>query len=249
MGPSLGSPHPVSLGHPGDVTPFSGYLSPVLCCTHRGPLLLSRRCQEPTPCPRWRGDGAAQAWGQGLELGLGEAPAQDMAVGSRRGWVLGAGSVPPAALTRAGWRAAGAEAGLSKSGFDFCRRGTHRRSLVFLLAQLPTSAAGFSAHGVGRGAGGSHTPGQLQPGRTLWVSAPGVRPHTLTPAGAAGRTWGCGQDVGLLPGQRPGLEVDLEAGEGGKSSEGDAQAWSEGLHGVAAAMSFSPQLCSLHVSQ
>lgn len=50
--------------------PPRGWVSPVLSCAHRGPLLLSGRRQEPPQCPHWRGDGAAWGWGQGAELGL-----------------------------------------------------------------------------------------------------------------------------------------------------------------------------------
>lgn len=111
-GPSLGCPYPISFGHPGDVTP-SLFLPPQgsqLC-----PLLHPSRSLSAfweaagaSQCPHWRGDGAAQAWGQGAELGLGEmlglgeTLVQGSVVGSSQGWVLGAGcwvlaagSLPP----------------------------------------------------------------------------------------------------------------------------------------------------------
>lgn len=64
----------------------------------------------------------------------------------------------------------------------------------------------------------------------------GVRP-------ARGGTRVCGQGTGLL-------EADLEAEEEDERSqtEGRAQVWSTGLHGVAAAVSSHPQLCSTRVS-
>lgn len=83
-----------------------------------------------------------------LGLGTGSGAGGDAAVGSSRGWVLGAGSVSRGALTRAGQRAPDGEAGPTQSGFDFAVAGVvpaGERSLVFLLAQLPTSASVFSA--------------------------------------------------------------------------------------------------------
>lgn len=56
--------------------------------------------------------------------------------------------------------------------------------------------------------------------------------------------------LGLLQGQRPELEVDLEDEDdnGGSQNKDDAQTHSKWLHSTAAATSSSPQLCSLHIS-
>lgn len=116
-------------------------------------------------------------------------------------------------------------------------------SALAVPAGCGQSAGRAEPSGAAGAAGGSRTPPRASLSQHLWVSVPGVGPCTLAHAGNRGRR----QDTG----QRPELEVGLEAEEEDESSqnEGDAQARSEGLHGVAAAASFSLRLCSLRVSE
>lgn len=112
-----------------------------------------------------------------------------------------------------------------------------RGTPVFLPARLPTSASGFRPQGTGRAHGW---------GEGCWVSL----------CSSGGAYWvlrALAHTLGLLQGQRPELEVDLEDEDDdeGSQNEDDAQKTrSERLHSAAAAAatSSSPQLCSLHIS-